>query len=81
MARKRTDKEILKALERWLKRIPDPEERVYSIPAKGQHLTFAEAIRQIKENTELGKAWLNQLKDMAKRHGQDIVKFINRMKT
>lgn len=81
MKRKRTDKEIMEALKRWLKRIPNPKERVYSIPAKGQHLTFAKALQQIKKGTKLGKAWLNQLKDIAKRHDQDIVEFIDNIKT
>ncbi len=81
MNTERTDEEILSALERWLKRIPNPEEMILIIPSGGRQLTFSEALREIKNNTTLGKKWLEKLKNIAGRHEQDIVKFIDSIET
>jgi|GEM_PF-6789536 len=76
MKRERTEEEIFAALDRWLKRIPNPEEMLYAIPGSAK-ISFAQAVREVRAKTEFGNRWLAQLKDMADRHGIDIIEFID----
>lgn len=76
MTRERTEAEIMEALDRWLKRIPNPDDMMYAIPG-GAKISFAQALREVKAHTEFGKKWLAQLKDMADRHSIDIIEFID----
>lgn len=81
MNRERTDEEILAALERWLKRVPNPEEAIFVIPSDKKHLNFAEVVKEIRNKTEFGKQWLERLKYMAGKHDLDVVSFIDNIQT
>ncbi len=78
MRKKRTEGEIIAALERWLKRIENPDHIMLGVSQKSY--TFKEILQEVKNKTEIGKKILTTLKKMAKSHDRDIIELIESMK-
>ncbi len=72
----KTDEEILAALERWLKRIQDPNDVMIGFNA-GKKYTFREAVREVRNKTKFGEKLIAGLKKIAETHGRDIIEFID----
>ena len=83
MSQERTDEEILAALERWLKRVDNPNDVMigFSIKHGGRKTyTFAETLQEVRNKTEFGRKLLAKLKRISENHGIDVIKFIDNAK-
>lgn len=81
MRPERTDEEILEALERWLKRVKDPESIMIGIHPKGSGgklYSFNQVVQEVRNKTDFGKKWLISLRDNAEKHGSDVIAFIDK---
>ena len=78
MHQKRTEGEIIAALERWLKRVENPDHMAIGFSEKSY--TFKEIVQEVKNKTEFGKKILATLEKIAKSHDRDIIEFIDSIK-
>ena len=76
----RTDEEILAALERWLKRVENPDDTMIGFnmaPERKRAYTFREAVQEVRNKTEFGEKLVSRLKKIAETHDRDIIEFID----